>query len=226
MPAEPLVSVMMPARNAGVYIAEAIESALAQGDHQVEVVVVDDGSADATSEIAEGFGDRVRVARQDALGEAAARNRCLSMARGSVYAFLDADDIWPPRKLDVQLAALEEPAVDLVFGHQLQFRSPELGAEVGSFVGEGQVVPSSLSGVTVVARADFERVGPYKDFRIATTMDWLARARELELRERTLPDVVLHRRLHPASHSRQDREHFGDYARILKASLDRRRQAT
>jgi RNA binding exosome subunit len=56
-------------------------------------------------------------------------------------------------------------------------------------------------------------------------MDWLARARELEFRERLLPDVVLHRRLHPAGHTRTDRGHFGDYARILKASLDRRRQS-
>ncbi len=226
MPAEPVVSVMMPARDAALYIAEAIESVLAQQGPPLELLVVDDGSTDDTAGIAESFGDPVRLARQGALGEPAARNRCLSMARGSVFAFLDADDVWPKGRLELQLGVLEDPAIDLVFGHQLQFRSPELGSDVGRFVGEGEIVASSLAGVLVVRRTGFERVGPYRDYRIATTMDWLARARELAMKERLLPDVVLHRRLHPAGHSRKSREHFGDYARILKDSLDRRRRST
>jgi glycosyltransferase involved in cell wall biosynthesis len=225
MPPEPVVSVMMPARDAALYIAEAIDSVLGQDGPEVELLVVDDGSSDGTAEIAEGFGDPVRVARQDALGETEARNRCLTMARGSVFAFLDADDIWPAGRLVRQLAALEDPEVDLVIGHQLQFRSPELGEDVGAFAGEGEVVASSLAGVMLIGRREFERVGPYRDFRIATTMDWLLRARELKLRERMIADVVLHRRLHPAGHSRKERDHFGDYARILKESLDRRRRA-
>jgi glycosyltransferase involved in cell wall biosynthesis len=225
MPAEPLVSVMMPARDAAPYIGEAIESVLEQKGAKLELIVADDGSTDRTAEIAESFGGPVQVARQAALGETAARNACLRLARGSFFAFLDADDVWPAGKLERQLSALEDPEVDLVFGHQLQFRSPELGAEVGAFAGEGEVVRSPLVGSMMVSRDDFERVGSYRDFRIATTMDWLARARDLGLKELMLPDVVLHRRLHPTGHSRKDREHFGDYARILKASLDRRRQA-
>jgi glycosyltransferase involved in cell wall biosynthesis len=225
MPAEPLVSVMMPARDAAPYIAEAIESVFAQDGPEIEVLVVDDGSTDGTAEIAESFGDPVSVERQDAQGEAAARNRCLRMARGSIFAFLDADDIWPADRLDLQLGVLNRSDVDVVFGHQLQFRSPELSDDVVKFAGEGEVVQSALAGTMVVARSDFERVGPYRDFSIATTMDWLMRARELGLREFLLPDVVLHRRLHPAGHSRKHRDHFGDYARILKASLDRRREA-
>jgi glycosyltransferase involved in cell wall biosynthesis len=224
MPADPLVSVSMPARDAALYISEAIESVIAQDLPQVEVLVVDDGSTDGTAEIAESFGDPVRVERQDAQGEAAARNRCLRMARGSIFAFLDADDIWPANKLDLQLGALDRSDVDVVFGRQLQFRSPELNDDVVRFAGEGEVVQSALAGVMVVGRSDFERVGPYRDFSIATTMDWLVRARELGLRELQLPDVVLQRRLHPGGHSRKYRDQFGDYARILKASLDRRRE--
>jgi glycosyltransferase involved in cell wall biosynthesis len=224
MPPEALISVMMPAHDAAPYIAEAIESVLSQGEAQLEVVVVDDGSIDGTAEVAESFGAPVRVTRQEQRGEAAARNACLRMARGSVFAFLDADDIWPPGKLERQLKALKDPEVDLVFGHQQQFRSPELGSDVPRFAGEGEVVRSPLAGSMMVSREVFDRVGPYRDFRIATTMDWLARARELGLRELMLPDVLLRRRLHPAGHSLRDREHFGDYARILKASLDRRRR--
>jgi glycosyltransferase involved in cell wall biosynthesis len=224
MPPEALISVMMPARDAASYIAEAIESVLGQGEAALEVVVVDDGSTDGTAEVAESFGAPVRVTRQEALGEAAARNACLRMARGSVFAFLDADDIWPPGRLEPQLKALRNPEVDLVFGHQLQFRSPELGPDVPRFAGEGEIIRSPLVGSMMVSREVFERVGAYRDFRIATTMDWLARARELGLRELMLPDVLLRRRLHPAGHSLRDREHFGDYARILKASLDRRRR--
>lgn len=96
------VSVIVPAYNAQPFLARAIGSVERQTFTDFEVVVVDDGSTDATAEIAGGFGS-VRYVRQDHLGEAAARNRGLDEAGGEFVAFLDADDEWLPEKLARQL---------------------------------------------------------------------------------------------------------------------------
>ncbi len=103
----PAVSVVMPAYNAGLYIGEAIDSIVAQGHDDLEVVVVDDGSTDDTVAIATGRHPSVHVFRQSNQGSAVARNFAIARARGANIAFLDADDAWRPGKLAAQLAVLE-----------------------------------------------------------------------------------------------------------------------
>jgi glycosyltransferase involved in cell wall biosynthesis len=96
-----LVSIMMPAFNAGNYIQQAIDSVLSQSYDQWELIVVDDGSADHTAEIASDYSDtRILVVRQENYGEASARNKALEFMRGEFIAFLDADDIYLPRHLE------------------------------------------------------------------------------------------------------------------------------
>ncbi len=103
-----LVSVIIPSYNSAGIIPEAIESVLAQSVPVDEIIVVDDGSEDDTAAACRRFGDRVRYARQQNAGASCARNTGISMARGDWLAFLDADDIWEPTKLEVQLAALQQ----------------------------------------------------------------------------------------------------------------------
>jgi glycosyltransferase involved in cell wall biosynthesis len=113
-----LVSVIMPAYNAGRHIAESIESVQAQTFGDWELIVVDDGSADNTREVVERFADadaRVRYVYRPNGGQAAARNTGLGEAKGDLIAFLDADDLWLPEKLEAQLAVLEETGVELVY---------------------------------------------------------------------------------------------------------------
>jgi glycosyltransferase involved in cell wall biosynthesis len=98
------VSVIIPAYNHARYLGEAIESALAQSHSPLEVIVVDDGSTDETAEVLTRFGDRIRTLRQRNRGPSAARNAGIAAARGDYLAFLDADDLWLPRKLERQLA--------------------------------------------------------------------------------------------------------------------------
>jgi glycosyltransferase involved in cell wall biosynthesis len=100
------VSVIVPAFNAGAYISETIDSALRQTHRDLEVVVVDDGSTDDTSERLRAFGDRISVYRQPNRGVAAARNHGASVASGEWLAFLDADDVWLPTKLERQLGCV------------------------------------------------------------------------------------------------------------------------
>jgi glycosyltransferase involved in cell wall biosynthesis len=103
----PSVSVIVPVFNGERFLAEAIASAVGQTFEDLEVIVVDDGSTDATPAIIAGFGDRIRWARQANEGVAAARNRGHAMARGRYVAFLDADDVWLPEKIERQVACVE-----------------------------------------------------------------------------------------------------------------------
>jgi hypothetical protein len=102
--AHPGVSVLTPVYNGEAYLAEALRSALAQSHAPLELIVVDDGSTDASAEIAASHG--ARVIRQPNAGTAAAVNAARAAARGDVLALLDADDRWPPDKLARQLEAL------------------------------------------------------------------------------------------------------------------------
>lgn len=100
----------MPAWNAAATIARSIESVLAQHHAQLELLVVDDASTDATAQLAAGYAAadaRVRLIRQPANGGvAAARNAGIAAARGEYVAFLDSDDWWHPRKLELQVAQM------------------------------------------------------------------------------------------------------------------------
>jgi glycosyltransferase involved in cell wall biosynthesis len=100
------VSVVIPAFNAAETVAATIESALAQTREPLEVLVVDDGSTDATAEIAERFGPPVVCIRTPNSGVSRARNAGIERAAGDYVAFLDADDLWRPEKLERQLDAL------------------------------------------------------------------------------------------------------------------------
>src|SRR5512143_4014499 len=115
MSSEPLVSVVMPVYNGARYLRQALESALNQTYRPLEIIVVDDGSTDETSAILAEFGSRIRAIRQKNPGSAAARNAALQAAHGEIIAFLDADDLWLPQKLEVQVAYLRaHPDVELV----------------------------------------------------------------------------------------------------------------
>jgi glycosyltransferase involved in cell wall biosynthesis len=101
------ISVIIPAYNAEAYLAEALESVLAQGEPIHEVIVVDDGSTDRTAEVAAKFGAPIRYLRQDNAGASAARNHGIREATGEWIAFLDADDLWEPHRLSAECRILE-----------------------------------------------------------------------------------------------------------------------
>jgi glycosyltransferase involved in cell wall biosynthesis len=115
--ARPLVSVLVPAYNADATLAATLQSALTSTYSNLEVVLVDDGSTDATVAIAEAFArddQRVRILRQEHRGVSAALNFALNHISGEFVARLDADDLWHPTKLQKQVELMAaDPAVAL-----------------------------------------------------------------------------------------------------------------
>lgn len=113
----PLVSVIMPLYNCERYVREAVDSVLAQTYGNLELIVVDDCSSDASPQIIELYGDsRIRLLRHEVnRGAAAARNTAIEHARGDYIAFLDSDDAWYPDKLEKQMAFMDRKGAALSF---------------------------------------------------------------------------------------------------------------
>jgi glycosyltransferase involved in cell wall biosynthesis len=218
------VSVVVPAHNAAPYLAEAIASIQAQAYGNLDIVVVDDGSTDATAEIA--AVDGVRLRRQPQRGAGAARNAGLALARGELIAFLDADDLWTAGRLRSQLlAAASHPHVDLFFGQVEQFISPEIDASTAGLYCPPGRSPAYLVGCLLARASAFERVGGFReDLQVGEFVDWCARAEDLGLRSHMLDETVLRRRIHSTNLGLTQRAAAGDYAVVLKAALDRRRR--
>lgn len=104
----PLCSVIVPTYNAATYLAEALDSALEQTYQPIEVVVIDDGSTDDTAQVLDGYGDRIVRRYQSNAGVSAARNAGLGLAHGDYIAFLNADDVFAPTRLERCIELLEE----------------------------------------------------------------------------------------------------------------------
>lgn len=120
----PLLSVVIPTWNRAPLVCEAVESALSQRIGEVEVIVVDDGSTDDTSNIlTRNFGSRIHLLRLPSRrGVGAARNAGIRQASGELLAFLDSDDLWLPGKLDAELRVLEQfPDAEAVVSDSLCF---------------------------------------------------------------------------------------------------------
>ncbi len=105
------ISVVIPCYNGERFLSESIRSALGQTLAPQEVLMIDDGSTDQSVRVASQFGPPVRVIRQSNQGESVARNRGLMEARGDWIAFLDADDLWHPTKLERQAELISDDVV-------------------------------------------------------------------------------------------------------------------
>ncbi len=115
----PLLTVIMPTYNAQRFIAESIESVIAQTIDDWELLVVDDASTDATKQIIAEYQEqdgRIRLLRRPSnQGPAYARNFALDQARGQWIAFIDSDDIWHPQKTEKQLSAMHRHGADISY---------------------------------------------------------------------------------------------------------------
>ncbi|HUK10393.1 MAG TPA: glycosyltransferase family A protein [Stellaceae bacterium] len=220
-------SVIVPCYNAAAYLQCALESIFSQRRRPDEVIVVDDGSTDGSDLIASRFGSRIRYHLQAPAGEGAARNCGLRLAGGEYISFLDADDLWPNTAFAALLHHLEaNPDLDLAYGLVEQFISPELDetARVGIHCPPGAKA-ARLCGSTLFRRRAFDRIGQFNpSFKYGSIMDWMARFEERGLASGLVNEIVLVRRIHETNLGTLEKHHRSDHTRILKASLDHRRQ--
>ena len=154
------ISVIIPAHNAAATIGETLDSVFAQTHAPDEVIVVDDGSADETSAILDGYDHRLRVIRQGQTGRAAACNRGAKEARSRLIAFLDADDVWLPGKLERQLTECADAVLSYTnstyFGEMVakEIVKDDLTPQPSGDVLEALLLGNFITGSSVVVRRD------------------------------------------------------------------------
>jgi glycosyltransferase involved in cell wall biosynthesis len=184
----PLVSAIIPVYNGRRFLLDAVDSVLAQTYSNVECIVVDDGSTDGSRELANSRPD-VRVISQPRSGVSAARNRGGAEATGEYLAFLDADDVWLPSKLEVQVQmALDDAAEFVVCGFRTT--NPELCAPglpqrlhsehplaLGLILFDGRTSGAASSSTLLCKREAFKDLGGYsEDLSTSADLDLLVRA--------------------------------------------------
>lgn len=220
------VSVVIPAWNAEATIAETLESIARQTLPAGEVILVDDGSTDATVDVARRVRPEIRVFRQRQAGPAAALNRGVRECSGPLLAFLDADDLWVPEKLETQLAILEDdPHADAVIGKVEMFLCPSVNAEAARrYRLPEQPQVARLMGALLVRRAAFDRVGAFaEDLRLGYSIDWFDRAHSTGIRFAVPEDTVFRRRIRPGSLSHRNEGKDRVYLEMVRRALLRRR---
>lgn len=218
------VSVIIPAFNAESFVGEAITSVIEQ-HCDAEIIVVDDGSTDTTAAVAARFGDAVYLIRSPQNeGLPSALNRGLRSATGSLIGFLDADDLWEPGRLRVDVALIEQENVSILWG-QTRITFLDSADGVGRTSAEWPPRHYPSLGAMLFRRELFERIGYFDpEKRHAQDIDLLARANEAGTTIHRHDRIVLNWRRHArnmTNNIRLDRDYF---ITAVRDALIRRRE--
>jgi glycosyltransferase involved in cell wall biosynthesis len=222
---EPLVSVIIPVYNGERYLAQAIESVLAQTYRPIEIIIVDDGSTDCTAEIACGYPE-VRYIHQPNQGPGAARNTGIATARGEFVAFLDADDAWLPSKLSAQAGyLLQHPEVGYVIARMRAVL--EANTEWPASLNREHYLkdpPCFLPSALLVRRAVLDIIGIFDTrYRHANDGDWFLRAQDAGVPMAIVPKVLVHKRLHSSNLS-YEKSVTAETLAAVRVSIHRKRR--
>ena len=177
---KPLVSVIIPVYNGEKYLAEAIESVLAQTQKPNEMIVVDGESQDNTEKVARSY-RQVHYIRGRGCGLANARNMGIDVCQGELIAFLDQDDRWTPNKLKVQVDHLiNNPKIQYVNALIKLFLEPGCTLRLGyTKKSLNRAKVGRIPGTLVARKSLFERIGRFSaDFVIGCDVEWFTRAKD------------------------------------------------
>lgn len=217
-------SVVIPAYNAAATIGQSVQSILEQTIRPQEIIVVDDGSTDNIAAAIAGMRTEITLIRQDNRGPGAATTAGFRHVGTPFVATLDADDLWLPRKIEIQAALFEgEPSVAGVFSLARLF------ADGAAPDPNGQGAIRRLwTRTTLLFRTEAARsVGDFVDLpgQLGEVIDWLSRSRDLGQRHALVEEILALRRIRPGSLSYgQDPERSRGYLAAVRASLERKRQ--
>ena len=226
MPNEPLVSIIIPTFNRKLYVADAIDSCLAQTYRNCEIIVIDDGSSDGTGLfLKERYEQRIRYIYQENQGPGIARNRGIAAANGPFIHFLDADDQLHAEKISIGLAAFRQrPDISVIYTHYQQVASDGVTpVETGPFEGYTEDVYCELlrqTGCRILTSSSMFRsealraVGGFAadaEFRSAEDWDLFLRL-ALRYRFHGISEKLVYRRVHDSMIS--DDKLAGAYGRL------------
>lgn len=216
---EKTIDVIVPVFNGAPYLAETIGSILEQEHPGVNIIVIDDGSTDSSVDIARRFSN-VHVLQQENQGPAAARNAGIRVGEAPYIAFLDADDLWTPNKLNRQLDALHaDETLDMVFGGMDYFYSPELAPQDYPHKPAPQEKGQLISAL-LVRRSSLMSVGLlHEDLKFGEFIDWYHRAMSAGLKADFVEGTVFFRRLHANNYTRRQTDVKKDYLKLIRAKL-------
>lgn len=208
------IDVIIPAYNAAKFVGEAVESALAQTYPDKQIIVVDDGSTDATKQVLSKYEERIRYIYQSNQGVAAARNKGIHAGTGKYIAFLDADDIWYPEKLEKQIAVLENNQkagfvyCDNFFVNEKRQLSESYGYKV--FLKKGNILPDLfcryflITSSLLMRRACFEWIGYFDEsLKVGEDYDFFLKL-AFAFPAEVIEEKLWERRVSKTSLSRQD----------------------
>ncbi len=231
----PLVSVLMPVYNAERYVAEAVESILAQTFGDFELLIIDDGSTDRSRALLGRYAardGRIRLVSRPNKGLVATLNEGLGLARGELIARMDADDVAMPERLALQVAFLREHPEVVCLGGAVRVidaagrillvdRPPLDDATLQEIALTGR--PPLIHPVFMMRRGDLAAVGGYdEDMKQAEDLDILLRLGERG-KLAALPDILLKYRMHDCSKTSVYTDEQLEYARLCTdRACDRR----
>lgn len=225
----PLVSCIIPVFNGERFIGEAIHSVRRQTAAVDEIVVVDDGSDDATAQIVRSLGADIVYHRQSNQGATVARRTGAELARGEFFAFLDADDVWHEDKTKRQLGLMQQnPKLGVCTAWMQNFWSADVAGELDSLTSERLTEPQPGVASTAMLRArTYSQVGPLDEsLRHRDIQDLMIRMRAAGWEVAIIEEVLVQRRIHDRNVSR-NRSDTGEQEllRLAAAALARRRSA-
>jgi len=218
----PTVSVVIPVYNGARYLAQAIQSVLDQTYKNFELIIVDDGSTDHTREVVCSFIEKeqlpIRYIFQNNGGEALARNTGIAAAKGDYLAFIDADDMWMPNKLEQEVSLLEESkGIGLVFTSYRACIGEKVTDEVvsvdrqkldGNLLSFEELLKRSFiaPSAIVVRKEIMQQVGPFdSSFKMCTDYDmWLRISQITNIAYIDEPLMIY--RIHPWQISTKDKK--------------------
>ncbi|MEO8537247.1 MAG: glycosyltransferase family A protein [Betaproteobacteria bacterium] len=223
------VDAVIPVHNAAAYLREAVASVLSQTLAVRRIIVVDDGSTDASADIARAYGPPVDVHGQARRGAASARNAGIARSDADFVAFLDADDRWRRGRIRAAMRQFDEtPTLGYVVSRMQTFVSPELSDDAQRRL-RAQNAPHAdgwLTSALVVRRAALATVGGFDEvLRIGEAIDWFSRARAAGVAGDMHADVLVERRLHETNSTHADAGAAHAYLVVAKRHLDRLRAA-
>jgi glycosyltransferase involved in cell wall biosynthesis len=222
-----LISVIVPVYNGEKYLNDALASIFAQDYRPIEVIVVDDGSTDSTGAIARSYPE-VRYLYEENQGRAVAMNTGIDNSRGELITFLDADDLWLPNILSIQVAYLaKHPEVGFVCGRMKNFLEP--GVPCPPWV-EPYTLLQSYDDIslctTLVRRSLFNAVGNFNPtYLLGESTEWFIRVKESGIPIKRITETVLLRRIHDNNISHDQSNVTHRKLRMLKESIERKREA-